>query len=145
MNLNYKSITDFDDSDDILKVGRLIKKRINATGDDEDRILKIKLFILTNKELGTNLLEANLLETTIRKSKGRTKKTKTKKKFSMGKFQEQSSLFMLCIPALLCFIIWNYVPMFGLIIAFKDYTYDAGILGSEWVGFYKPGCNKAYS
>ena len=62
-------------------------------------------------------------------------KTKTKKKFSMGKFQEQSSLFILCIPALLCFIIWNYVPMFGLIIAFKDYTYDAGILGSEWVGF----------
>ena len=70
----------FDDSDDILKIGRLIKKRINATGDDEDRILKIKLFILTNKELGTNLLEANLLETTIRKSKGRTKKTKTTKK-----------------------------------------------------------------
>lgn len=62
-------------------------------------------------------------------------KTKTKKKFSMGKFQEQSSLFILAVPALLCFIIWNYVPMFGLIIAFKDYTYDAGILGSQWVGF----------
>ena len=74
----------FDDSDDILKIGRLIKKRINATGDDEDRILKIKLFILTNKELGTNLLEANLLETTIRKSKGRTKKTKTTKSFKIA-------------------------------------------------------------
>lgn len=76
----------FDDSDDILKVGRLIKKRINTTGDDEDRILKIKLFILTNKELGTNLLEANLLETTIRKSKGRTKKTKTTKKIKKSDF-----------------------------------------------------------
>ncbi len=76
----------FDDSDDILKIGRLIKKRINATGDDEDRILKIKLFVLTNKELGTNLLEANLLETTIRKGKGRAKKTKTTKKIKKSDF-----------------------------------------------------------
>lgn len=65
----------FDDSDDVLKVGRLIKNRINAADDDEERILKVKFFILTNKDLGTNLLEANLLETNVRKSKGRTKKT----------------------------------------------------------------------
>lgn len=65
----------FDDSDDVLKIGRLIKNRINAADDDEERILKVKFFILTNKDLGTNLLEANLLETNVRKSKGRTKKT----------------------------------------------------------------------
>lgn len=70
----------FDDSDDILKIGRLIRKRINASTDDEDRILKIRFFILTNKELGTNLLEANLLETNTRRSKGRSGKTRTTKK-----------------------------------------------------------------
>ena len=59
----------FDDSDDVLKIGRLIKNRINAADDDEERILKVKFFILTNKDLGTNLLEANLLETNVRKSK----------------------------------------------------------------------------
>ncbi len=64
-----------------------------------------------------------------------TKKTKNKKRFSLGKFQEQSSLLMLALPAIIFFIIWHYIPMFGVIIAFKDYTYDAGILGSEWVGF----------
>lgn len=79
----------FDDSDDILKIGRLIKKRINATGDDEEAILKIKFFILTNKDLGTNLLETNLLETTIRKSKGRTKKTKTTKKIKKQDFNNK--------------------------------------------------------
>ncbi len=40
---------------------------------------------------------------------------------------------MLIIPVTLVFI-FSYLPMFGIIIAFKDYRYDLGILGSEWVG-----------
>ncbi len=42
-------------------------------------------------------------------------------------------LFM-AAPALVWIFIFSYVPMFGLIIAFKDYRFDKGILGSEWVG-----------
>ena len=76
----------FDDSDDILKIGRLIRKRIHASGEDDDRILKIRFFILTNKDLGTNLLEANLLETSVRKTKGRIKKAKTTKKIKKQDF-----------------------------------------------------------
>ena len=64
-----------------------------------------------------------------------TKAITPKKKLNTGKFREQSSLFMLTVPALICFIIWNYIPMFGLVIAFKDYKYNLGILGSEWVRF----------
>lgn len=37
------------------------------------------------------------------------------------------------IPLLLVFL-FCYVPMFGVIIAFKDYRYDLGIFGSKWVG-----------
>lgn len=76
----------FDDSDDVLKIGQLIKKRINASNEDDERILKIKFFILTNKDLGTNILEANLLETNIRKSKSRSPKTKTTKKIKKQDF-----------------------------------------------------------
>lgn len=76
----------FDDSDDILKIGRMIKKFMIATDDSENRILKVRFFILTNKELGTNLLEANLLETTTRKSKGRSRKAKTTKKIKKQDF-----------------------------------------------------------
>lgn len=38
-------------------------------------------------------------------------------------------------PVILYFVIFNYVPMVGLIIAFKNYVISDGIFGSEWVGF----------
>lgn len=50
-------------------------------------------------------------------------------------FRYNSSLFLLALPAVLFFFIFCYVPMFGLIIAFKEYRYDLGILGSKFVWF----------
>ncbi|WP_248931107.1 ABC transporter permease [Paenibacillus hamazuiensis] len=38
------------------------------------------------------------------------------------------------IPGLLYLAINNYMPMFGVIIAFKNINYRKGILGSDWVG-----------
>ncbi len=43
-------------------------------------------------------------------------------------------LLLLTVPAILYFIIFHYLPMFGVIMAFKDFKYHLGILGSEWVG-----------
>ncbi|TLS54375.1 sugar ABC transporter permease [Paenibacillus antri] len=40
---------------------------------------------------------------------------------------------MFAIP-LLYFLTFDYIPMFGILIAFKDYSVFDGILGSEWVG-----------
>lgn len=45
------------------------------------------------------------------------------------------TLLFLCIPAIIFIFIFSYIPMFGIIIAFKDVHYDTGILGSAWVGF----------
>ena len=53
---NGKIADYFDESDDVLKVARLIRRRMNAGMDDPEQILKIKLFIITNKELSTDLL-----------------------------------------------------------------------------------------
>ncbi|WP_214626265.1 ABC transporter permease [Paenibacillus agaridevorans] len=44
-------------------------------------------------------------------------------------------LLMIFLPCLLFYIIFRYGPLYGLIIAFKDYNVFQGILGSEWVGF----------
>ena len=43
--------------------------------------------------------------------------------------------WLLCLPALLYFIIFAYWPMFGAVLAFKDYNYAQGIWGSDWVAF----------
>ena len=44
-------------------------------------------------------------------------------------------LYLLLIPCVVYFIIFNYVPMYGLILAFKEFRFSTGLLGSPWVGF----------
>jgi putative aldouronate transport system permease protein len=41
---------------------------------------------------------------------------------------------MMALPAVLFIFVFAYLPMFGIIIAFKEYRFDKGILGSEWIG-----------
>ncbi len=41
---------------------------------------------------------------------------------------------VMAMPAVVWLIIFAYIPMAGIIIAFKDYRFDKGILGSAWVG-----------
>lgn len=43
-------------------------------------------------------------------------------------------LYLLVAPAVILIIIFKYVPIYGLLIAFKDYNPLNGIMGSEWVG-----------
>ena len=45
------------------------------------------------------------------------------------------SLYALVIPVVAFYILFNYKPTYGAIIAFQDYTPRLGISGSEWVGF----------
>ena len=58
---------------------------------------------------------------------------KSRKPWYKDKDHIQLSLMSL-IPALLVFV-FSYIPIFGIIIAFKNYRYDLGIFGSPWVGF----------
>ena len=43
--------------------------------------------------------------------------------------------YLMAVPVLLYFLIFKYGPMYGAIIAFKDYNPSSGIMGSPWVGF----------
>jgi len=45
------------------------------------------------------------------------------------------SLFLLAVPGLIYLLINNYLPMFGVFIAFKDIDYVKGLFGSDWSGF----------
>ncbi len=43
-------------------------------------------------------------------------------------------LLIMALPVVIYFIMFNYMPMVGLQIAFKNFNYRAGIFGSDWVG-----------
>ncbi|MFC5403413.1 ABC transporter permease [Cohnella soli] len=44
-------------------------------------------------------------------------------------------LYLLALPGIVFVFVFSYVPMYGLLIAFKDFNIRKGILGSKWVGF----------
>ncbi len=54
---------------------------------------------------------------------------------ALNYFLRYKYLYLLLLPCVIFFIIFHYVPMYGVIIAFKDFSFSKGILGSEWVGF----------
>lgn len=43
-------------------------------------------------------------------------------------------LYLLILPPLIYLFIFNYIPMYGVIIAFKNFKPRLGIFGSQWVG-----------
>lgn len=49
-------------------------------------------------------------------------------------FRMNRYLYILLLPCLIYFIIFHYVPMYGLVLAFKDFKFSKGIMGSPWVG-----------
>ena len=44
-------------------------------------------------------------------------------------------LYLLLFPGVVYFIVFKYLPMFGIVIAFENYVPYSGVLGSQWVGF----------
>jgi putative aldouronate transport system permease protein len=44
-------------------------------------------------------------------------------------------LYLLLLPGFIWYLVYRYLPMYGLIIAFKDFNFMKGIWGSAWVGW----------
>ena len=49
-------------------------------------------------------------------------------------YRQHKMLYWMILPVILFFIVFNYVPMAGIIMAFQDYSPQAGIFGSKWIG-----------
>lgn len=52
-----------------------------------------------------------------------------------SKFRKSLPCILMALPAVICMLIFQYLPMFGVVIAFKDYNYRDGIFKSPWAGF----------
>ena len=48
--------------------------------------------------------------------------------------KQNGPLILMTIPGIVHFIMFNYIPMFGILIAFKNFNYAQGIFGSPWAG-----------
>lgn len=66
---------------------------------------------------------------------------------TLKKMRSCWQLYLFLVPAILYFVVFRYIPMAGLQIAFKNYNVMKGIWGSEWVGlkhfirfFQTPNC-----
>ncbi|MGQ7600922.1 ABC transporter permease [Streptococcus suis] len=53
----------------------------------------------------------------------------------LDRIKQQKLLLLMLLPGLVLTFIFRYIPMYGVLIAFKDYNPLKGVLGSEWIGF----------
>lgn len=51
------------------------------------------------------------------------------------KLKKWLPLYLMMIPGMLYLIINNYIPMFGVLLAFKKVDFSVGIFASDWIGF----------
>lgn len=69
------------------------------------------------------------------------KKNKAIKKSGLSRelikkdFRRNKSLYIMFLPILVYFIVFKYMPMYGVLMAFQNYSPRLGISGSTWVGF----------
>ena len=73
-------------------------------------------------------METTTIREPVSASKSKIKEMKTKLKKSR-------QLYLFVLPAFLIILLFSYGPMYGVIIAFKDYMPSLGIFESPWVGF----------
>lgn len=70
------------------------------------------------------------METAL-KHKSHWKKKRYKK---LKEIKKHWVLYMMLCPCIISYIIFSYIPMGGLLLAFKEYKFNMGILQSPWVG-----------
>lgn len=69
-------------------------------------------------------------KTQYKQKRFQSKTDKIKKDFKRNK-----TIYFIMLPMIIYYIIFCYFPMYGAIIAFKDYSPFDGVFGSKWVGF----------
>ncbi len=56
-------------------------------------------------------------------------------KHTWRKIKRNYELYLFLLPIIILYLVFRYYPMYGVQIAFKDFSPSRGIWGSEWVGF----------
>jgi putative aldouronate transport system permease protein len=65
----------------------------------------------------------------------RSEKKTDLKSSRIGRFLRQWDIQLMVLPAMLFIFVFSYIPMYGLLTAFQDYSIFKGFMHSPWVGF----------
>ncbi len=66
----------------------------------------------------------------------KTPAAQTAEKLSFGKdFRKNKVIYLMFLVIAVYFIIFNYIPMAGILMAFEKYSVSKGLFGSKWVGW----------
>lgn len=65
----------------------------------------------------------------------KAKKPKLNKKTLLHRIVVNRQIYLMLIPVVLFYIIYQYVPMYGVTLAWKDWRPKYGIMGSPWIGW----------
>jgi putative aldouronate transport system permease protein len=94
--------------------------------------------LLQGKQAFTNIeeeKEKEMEQTNQKLSASYTVRRKSPAMVIMKALIQDRFLYMLLIPFLAWYVVFEYMPMYGMQVAFKDYKLFKGVSGSEWVGF----------
>ncbi|GAB2557020.1 ABC transporter permease [Gracilibacillus alcaliphilus] len=74
------------------------------------------------------------METTTVTVKEQKRIKKLKRSETWRNIKKNKLIYLMILPGFIYFLIYKYLPMYGLIISFQDYKPYKGVMGSEWVG-----------
>lgn len=57
-------------------------------------------------------------------------------KMILRQLRKNYFFYLLAIPGIIALILFSYIPMAGIYLAFENYSYKGGIFGSEFVGLH---------
>lgn len=75
------------------------------------------------------------MNTVVRPNTNNTSRSSGLGKTIRKDFKLNKQLYLLVLPVLAYYILFHYKPMYGAMIAFKNFVPSKGIMGSPWVGF----------
>ncbi|MDF2801726.1 MAG: yteP 2 [Anaerocolumna sp.] len=71
----------------------------------------------------------------VKKNSKETAMLKAPKKPLWSILKDSKTLLLMCLPAIIFFVVFSYLPLPGIYIAFTNYNFRDGIFGSSFVGF----------
>jgi len=78
-------------------------------------------------------MENSIME--MKSAKVNNNKVNKSRKPLVSRLLSQKELQLMVIPGILLLIIFKYLPIYGLQLAFKSFDLNKGVWGSEWIGF----------